>query len=166
MNPVIHSSGIDGQRAGLLLLGVTALVLLAGSLWYASSARDDLAHAMRQLAEIDSYHQQAQRFEAQYAEWDVFQQRLAAFEQSVGEFGLVPSQWRNRPMTVEREVMSRSQVQAYLSSLFSRDGYYFLPERFSLSVVHDTDDLLRWQPGSTDDLQLTLVGNYLIRQSP
>lgn len=166
MRPVIRSSGVDSQRVGFLLLGVLALALLAGSLWYASAARNDLATAMRQLAEIDSYHQQAQRFEAQYAEWELFQQRLAAFEQSVAEFGLVPSQWRNRPMTVEREVMSRSQAQAYLSSLFSRDGYYFLPERFSLSVVHDSDDLLRWQPGSTDDVQLTLVGSYLIRQSP
>lgn len=150
----------------MLAGAVLALGLVSVSLWYALSARADLGASLQRLADAEAWEREAVRLEREYATWQDWQEGVRAFRQSLAARDLDRNRWRVRSLTIEREVMSRERAGAYMGSLVHREGYLFLPREFTLRVMHDGDGLLRWRPGNTDDLEMTLAGDYLIRRQP
>lgn len=155
----------QGQRKMILLASVCSLALLITALWFALSARSDLNEAIINVADIQRQHRQVMAFEEAHENWRAYDRDMQELKMLVEEQQLGPQNWRERGLTVENARMSRHQAQAYLSSLAHEDGYYFVPERFEMSVLQGGDDLLRWREGSTDELEMTLVGRYYIRRS-
>lgn len=154
------------QRKLVVAVSVCALALLIAALLSALTARNDLNAAIISVADIQRQHREVLHFEQAQDDWQGYYRDAQALQLRLEEQRLSADHWRDRGLTVESARMSRRQAQAYLSSLAHSEGYYFVPERFEMRVLQDSDDLLRWREGSTDELELTLVGRYFIRSAP
>jgi hypothetical protein len=126
-------------------------------------ARDRLASALN-LSQVQKQHAELlAELQQAHERWQSYAAERRQLSKSVASTGALAGNWRSRSLTVEQASITRDQAQAYLVSLRYSDGYLFIPQRFELKVLQDGDDLMSWTQGSSNQLEMTLVGNYLIR---
>ncbi|MDH7942557.1 hypothetical protein QGM61_01880 [Pseudohongiella sp. SYSU M77423] len=141
-------------------------VLVVCSLAYALDARARLATVMNmnqaqsQRADLLSQLRQA------HAKWQQHAAERQQMNHDIESTSVLTGNWRSRSLLIEQASMTRDQVQAYLASLQHAEGYLFIPRRFELKVLQEGDDLMSWTQGSTNQLELSLSGDYLIRSEP
>lgn len=165
---MLHPQYAPARRKRLLIQGIAlfSALTLCATLWYAQQQHQALKHSSFTLGKVQRQADQVRNLERDFFRWQRYQQQHQQINREIQAGKLNQQHWQVRGLTVEKAELPRWKVQAYLTSLQKQPGYLFLPERFELKALFDDDDLLRWKSGSSDRLELTLVGDYFIRRQP
>lgn len=165
---MLHPQYAPARRKRMMIQGIALLatLILCITLWFAQNQHQALKHSSYMLGQIQRDADQVRSLELGFVRWQAFRHQEQRISQEIAAGKLNPQHWQVRALTVEQAELPRWKVQAYLTSLQKQSGYMFLPERFELKALFDGDDLFRWQPNSSNRLELTLVGDYFLRRQP
>ncbi len=153
-----------GQRLFIMITTLLAIVVLWGAAWYASTSWQTMQAAQQRLTNARQRSLSSGQLRAAFAEYQSWQRQEQALNDRVTHAGLTEDDWNVRSITIEKAELPRRQVQAYLTGMANKNGYFFAPSAFELHVLQAGGDIFKWQKGGGDSLGLTLKGEYFMRR--
>lgn len=151
-------------RLAILALGVLASVLLIVSVQYSVGQWQNLKSSQAQFLAAENKVRMLADLEKQLVKFEAHQTDLKSIASSVEDNALGESLWSSKAIVVKSSVIAREEVTGFLKGISNQQNQWFKPEKFSLRTMNESDDLFQWMAKSSNKLELSLEGEYMLRR--
>lgn len=151
-------------RIAILGLAVLAAVFLIVSVQYSVQQWQSLQVAQGSYSVAESKVRMMSELKAQLPLFESYQEKLQAINAVVSKEALNESNWTNKSVIVKNSIIARQDVAGFLKGIESKDDQWFRPKLFALKTISKHDDLFHWTIKSSNQLNLLLEGEYMIRR--
>ncbi|MCK9175621.1 MAG: hypothetical protein M0O96_10145 [Desulforhopalus sp.] len=154
----------QGQRSFIMVATLCVAVMLWWAAWDASSSWHALQAAQQELKHARQRSQSFEQLRIVFAKYQSWQQQKQTLQDRIVRADFLETNWNVRSLSIENAELPRQQIQAYLTSMANKKGYFFAPSAFNLHALQPGGDIFFWRDGSGDRLGLTVKGEYFMRR--
>lgn len=151
-------------RIIMLGFGFLAAVFLVGSVSYSvqqwqklQTSQQDYLAAERKVSVMAELDKQLPKFES-------YQNTLLSIQSGVADNALNKESWTSKSVIVKNSIISRQDVSGFLKGISNKKDQWFKPKLFALKTMSEKDDLFHWTTKSSNQINLLLDGEYMIRR--
>ncbi|BCN94315.1 hypothetical protein THMIRHAM_21000 [Thiomicrorhabdus immobilis] len=150
----------------IIMLGLSALaaVFLVVSVSYSVQQWQKLQSSQQQYLAAERKVRMISELEQQLPEFQNYQNTLLSIQSGVSKNALKKEDWSSKSVIVKNSIISRQDVSGFLKGISNKEAQWFKPKQFALKTMSEKDDLFHWTAKSSNQLNLLLEGEYMIRR--
>lgn len=152
-------------RLVTLGLGVLAAVFLVVSVSYSVQQWQKLQTSQQAYLAAEGKVRVMSELEQQLPEFQKYQNTLLSIQSGVTNNALNKEDWSRKSVIVKNSIISRQDVSGFLKGISNKETQWFKPKQFALKTMSEKDDLFHWIEKSSNQLNLLLEGEYMIRRA-
>lgn len=151
-------------RMTILGLGLLAAVFLVVSAKYSVQQWQNLQVSQAKYLSAENKVRAMSELEEQLPAFVNYQNKLQSINSAVIKDTLNEAGWSTKSVIVKNSVISRQDVAGFLKGIANKNDQWFKPQKFALTTMSERDDLFHWTRKSSNQLNLLLEGEYMIRR--
>ncbi|WP_321325787.1 hypothetical protein [Thiomicrorhabdus sp.] len=145
-------------------LGVLAAIFLVVSVSYSVQQWQKLQTAQQDYLAAEKKVSVMAELEKQLPGFEDYQNTLLSIQSGVTDNALNKESWSSKSVIVKNSIISRQDVSGFLKGISNKEAQWFKPKQFALKTMSEKDDLFHWTTKSSNQINLLLEGEYMIRR--